>query len=400
MSKKPHLHSYSDQLAFDRLMLLIAGLVRYPGVGAEELEQAQNALVGVQRCLQRLAQEWKINFPPSYPSLPTIRKDLETLRHYGILDRRMYRWGYYLGTGALNREELQTAFQALSSQAKSLGDPQARQMYRSLEKRLRGMDLEHDGFFYPVREYLNRAIVRTDPEEMAELGETEYNLFHQFEQVKRAIATGQAIIISRRYDAYKQGRVGEEGIWPLQLVFYNTAWYLIYQKLKYPHLVISRVDRMADYCQPIPDQTRSLKAQLNALQQAHKLLKYGWGLKLGDYEPQQEELAGRLKPRWVKVRFFDQVIKFIQEGAVRHPKQQIKPGPKTDQGELEYIEYHVKLPERSFDEFLHWVNKYMNLAQVLSPFELVKKHAENAEKLAERYRLSKVFSSQEKNGKS
>jgi len=31
------------------------------------------------------------------------------LRRYGILDRQMYRWGYYLGTGALRRDELQVA---------------------------------------------------------------------------------------------------------------------------------------------------------------------------------------------------------------------------------------------------------------------------------------------------
>jgi len=43
---------------------------------------------------------------------PTLRKDLETLRRYGILDRQMYRWGYYLGTGALRRDELQVAFNA------------------------------------------------------------------------------------------------------------------------------------------------------------------------------------------------------------------------------------------------------------------------------------------------
>ncbi len=36
MAKKPTLHSHSDQQAFDRLLLLIATLVQYPGVGASE----------------------------------------------------------------------------------------------------------------------------------------------------------------------------------------------------------------------------------------------------------------------------------------------------------------------------------------------------------------------------
>jgi hypothetical protein len=42
-----------------------------------------------------------IELPDDYPATATIRKDLETLRDYGILDKRMYRWGYYLvHTGA------------------------------------------------------------------------------------------------------------------------------------------------------------------------------------------------------------------------------------------------------------------------------------------------------------
>ena len=95
---------------------------------------------------------------------------METLRRYGILDRQMYRWGYYLGTGALRRDELQVAFNALASQAKYQGDPQARQIHRALTKRLRGLDVELNGqLFYPVRQQMNRAIIHTDLEEMMAL---------------------------------------------------------------------------------------------------------------------------------------------------------------------------------------------------------------------------------------
>jgi hypothetical protein len=48
--------------------------------------------------------------PEGYPATPTIRKEWETLPRYSILDRRMYRWGYYLDTGAMSREEFQVAF--------------------------------------------------------------------------------------------------------------------------------------------------------------------------------------------------------------------------------------------------------------------------------------------------
>jgi len=104
----------------------------------------------------------------------------------GILDRQMYRWGYYLGTGAMRRDELQVAFNALASQAKYQGDPQARQIHRALTKRLRGLDLELNGqFFYPVRQQMNRAIIY-DLEEMMALGKQD-NLFHKWDVILEAI---------------------------------------------------------------------------------------------------------------------------------------------------------------------------------------------------------------------
>jgi len=76
----------------------------------------------------------------SYLSItPTLRKDLETLRRYGILDRQMYRWGYYLGTGALRRDELQVAFNALASQISRR--PTSQTNSPRLTKRLRGLDV-------------------------------------------------------------------------------------------------------------------------------------------------------------------------------------------------------------------------------------------------------------------
>jgi hypothetical protein len=59
------------------------------------------------------------------------------------------------------------AFQAIASQAKYQGNPQARKICEKLTKLLRGLDLElKDQLFYPVREHLNRAIIYTDPVEM------------------------------------------------------------------------------------------------------------------------------------------------------------------------------------------------------------------------------------------
>lgn len=293
MVKKPTLHPYADRLAFERLMLLIATLVQHPGVGAVDRDSlitdtgCHDALVAVQAQLQAIAVAAGIELPKDYPATPTIRKDLETLRRYGILDRRMYRWGYYLGTGAMSQDELRVAFSALTSIAKYQGDPQVRRIHQTLAKRLRGLDLELKGqFFYPVRQQLNRAINYTDPEEMRAKGENRDTLFHQLDLVEQAISQGQAIEISRSRDFYDKHRVGLIQVYPLQLIYYDIAWYLIYEYCSNGHLAVGRVNRFRDYCKVLSSPRRGLPAQQQSLSNAHKLLENGWGLDLGEPEAQ------------------------------------------------------------------------------------------------------------------
>ncbi|MBD2482815.1 YafY family protein [Planktothrix sp. FACHB-1365] len=387
MAKKPTLHPYSDQQAFERLMLLIATLVQYPGVGNTPPTQKgehRNALSDVQYHLQQLASELKINLPAGYPALPTIRKDIETLRRYSILEQRMYRWGYYLGTGVMSWEELQVAFQLLVSLSQYQADSKTRRICETLEKRLRGVNLERKGeFFYPVRQQLNRSIVWTDPDEMLEMGNVQHTLFHQLDQIENAILTGKAIEISRFSDPYNSGQIGLVKIWPLQLIHFNIAWYLLYESCENGQLTIGRMNRYGNYCQLL-SQTRPLQEQYDNLQKAHQLLNQGWGLNLGNLVEQQQELAGELPLELVHVRFFPPATNFILEGDRRHIRQQIKV-IKDKQGKLLSVDYKINLPSRSLNEFMIWVNKYLNLAQVLSPPELAQKQYQAACQMVERY---------------
>ena len=80
------------------------------------------------------------------------------------------------------------------------------------------------------------------------------------------------------------------------------------------------------------------------------------------------------------------VSRFIAEGDRRHPKQQIVLGPMdTSIDEPAYLDYRVKLPGRSLQEFSRWVYRYQENAQVLTPPELVEKHRLTANQLALRY---------------
>ncbi len=388
MAKKPTPHPYADRLAFERIMLLIATLAQYPGVGCAEADADEeghhDALQAVQQQLREVAKTVGVELPDGYPATPTIRKDLETLRRYGILDRRMYRWGYYLGTGAMNRQELQVAFHSLASTATYQGNPQARRIHQALAKRLRGLDLERE-FFYPVRQQLNRAIMHTDPEEMMLKGENRDTLFHKLDIVEIAISQGQAIEISRSSDPYGRGRVGIRQVWPLQLIYFDIAWYLIAEDFSNNHLTVGRLNRFKDYCQILTPNGRGLAAQEQSLSTAHKLLENGWGLYLGSLEEQQAELQGKLKLEAVKVRFFPPVINFILEGDRRHKNQKILLGSKDSNGDFTYVDYTVKLPRRSLKEFILWVYRHMDNAQILSPPDLVEQHRRSASALIDRY---------------
>jgi hypothetical protein len=389
MAKKPTPHPYSDRSSFERLMLLIATLVHYPGVGHIPEEERENhsgdALQAVQEKVCELAANLGIELPPGYPATATLRKDLQCLRDYGILDRRIYRWGYYLGTGVMSREQLQVMMCALESQGKYQGNPQARQLHELLSRRLRGLESATPGqFLYPVRQHLNRAIMETDPLEMMKRGNNQNTLFHQQATVEQAIASAQAIELSRKCDPYGRGLVGPLRLWPLQLVYHDIAWYLIYEYCETGHLAIGRFDRFGDYCQLLT-QHRTLEHQSQSLKNAHRLLQNGWGLYLGDPEEQAAELAGTLTLELVKVRFFSPVMEFIREGDCRHPQQKIKLGPKNETGQIKYIDYIVPLPRRSFKEFMLWVYRYMNNAIVLSPPELVQQHRQAAQDLVARW---------------
>jgi hypothetical protein len=381
-------HAYREQSAFDRLLLLIATLVQCPGVGrpdaadnSRSITESSDSFESIRVQMQAIAKTYGIDLP-NY-SAHTLRKDLKTLRQYGILDHRMYRWGYYLGTGALNREELQAALQALIAQAKSQGNPNVRRIVETLEQRLRGLNLElHGQLFYPVRTQLDRAIVYADPDEMMHQGKYRQTLFHQITAVEAAIASGQAIEILCQSNPYAKNATGYIKVHPLQLIYAEIAWYLLYEVYEQPFLVIRRVDRLSDYCQPIAGSNRSLLMQKESLEAAHKLLTNGWGLFLGEPHEQRQERAGKLELIDVWVRFFPPVTDFILEGDRRHPTQKVK---RHAHGKEVYVDYQVQLPRRSLNEFCYWVHRFMNHAQFVAPQFLVDQHHQAALNLVQRY---------------
>lgn len=399
MSQRPKSRTDQDSRAFQRLMLLIATLVKYPGIGYQTFDSSENlrsgkhhdALAEVRQRVRELATHLALGWPVEYPSIPTLRKDLKTLQEYQILDRRMYRWGYYLGTGVMSPDELKVAFDALRSRALYQGDPRIRQIYGQLERRLQGFTLESPAdFLYPVREQLDRSIDYTDPDEMMAKKKYRKTLYEHIDTLENAIVQGQAIEVARSSAPYGQKFTGLFLIYPLQLIYRDIAWYLVYETYPEGCLAIGRLNRFAGHCRILQDNYRSLEEQLHSLNNAHKLIRNGWGLNLGDLASQKLELAGQLALIPCKVRFFHPISYFIQEGETRHPQQKLK-NPQIDPQTkiLNSIDYHIDLPSRSLEEFLWWVQRYLEHACILSPPELAEKHQRSAQTLLDRYSSQK-----------
>ena len=380
-------HSYAGLPAFERLLLLIATFVRYPGVGCidpmeSDSDKSHDTLSIVHTYLYKVASELNVELPPY--SCHTIESDLKTLRRYGLLDRQTYRWGYYLGTGAMNQEELQVALNALHSQAKYQEDPQINLIYQRLTRRLRGLNLK-DEMFYPVRTQLDRVIVYTDPKEMMARGKYRDTLFEKLDALEAAIVKGQAVELYRYRNPYNPEKTGYEQVYPLQLIYADIAWYLLQEDYKDGHLVVSRLDRFSDHFKVLDSKGRGSNIQWESVHIAHRLLEAGWGLKLGSREDQRREIRGELELVQVQVRFFPEVMEFIQEGEKRHPKQDIKLGPKGKDGKPAYVDYIVKLPKRSLEEFCRWVYRFMGNAQFIYPQHLAEQHQKFARVLIDRY---------------
>ncbi|MFN9886213.1 MAG: helix-turn-helix transcriptional regulator, partial [Pseudanabaena sp.] len=379
MPKTNNLHPHSDRQAFERLLLLIATFIHHPGIGCPDrignnFQSAHESLEAVQAKVYEVAQQYNISLTKY--SIPTLRKDLVTLRKYGLLEKRIYRWGYFLGTGVMSFKDLQVALNALNSMAKYQRSPQAIRIYQELEQKLRGKQiLESADYLYPVRSQIDRAIIYTDLDEMLDIKKNRYNLYHCLEQVESAIAIVQEITIYRNTDHYSQ-KIGYLQVFPLQLIYRDIAWYLLYEYVENGHIEIERIDRFTDQIQFV-NQPRGTDLQKSSLNVAMNLFKKGWGLFLGEPSEQAREIAGTLEYVQIKIRFFAPVIAFIEEGEKRHISQVI-----DLRGKPEYIDYSISLPPRSLNEFCRWVHQFVHHAQVLEPKDLRDRFRFTAQRLA------------------
>lgn len=304
-------HSYSDIEPFQRLIKTINFILQNPF-----LQSNQGSLQTLVSALQKQGIVYG-------EAKDTIRKDIETvLKPYKILPEFALRQGYFAGTGILSKQELIKVFDVIQSQAKSLDDPLALDIYEIFSLRMKQSQLIADNNIYPVRGIAHHSIVNLDY-----LHETA--LARNINRLEEAIAECKLLKLNRFSD---RGRyVGDEATaftaYPLQIVFYHWAWYLGLECVSGENAGLFRFERLDRlYIAQSEAMQRTIKEQTQSLKKFQKLTDASVGIFLGYSTEYQRLYLSKNKEEnnqvitTVELWFNDTKFKFICEGTKRFPR--------------------------------------------------------------------------------
>ncbi|MEA5504175.1 AAA family ATPase [Halotia wernerae UHCC 0503] len=375
-------HGYSDWYTFQRLVQIIRFILHQPLL--------QNTGGGSLPTLVSALQHHEII---DSDGLDTVRKDIEkVLKPYKILPEFPLRDGYFAGTAILSVYELTKVFDVLQSQAKSLNDPVALDIYETFATRMAQSKMSISKV-YPVRAIANRNMI--DPEFLP-LDALSKNL----QQIEEAIVKGQLLELNR-FPGGGKFALDEAGFFlafPLQIVFCNQAWYLGYECEggKYAGLLrFERLDRL--FIGQLQNKVRSRQEQENSLQKLQKLSAAGIGIFLGYSASDQHNFLSHNKQErsqvcvTIEMWFNDVIFRFITEGTKRFPSQQMKMSSPVETGRLalpKSIFCLKKTQDKSFPnrfqlilpkwyladvEFLRWIVGFGGNVKIVKPEELMLK---------------------------
>ncbi|EAW35186.1 AAA family ATPase [Lyngbya sp. PCC 8106] len=310
-------HAYSNLKPFKRLMTTIRLILTKPFL--------QNQGEG---SLKTLAQAICKELETEGDCYNKLRKDIENvLKPFKILPEFPLRAGYFAGTGILSVLELKQIFAILQSQANSIQDPISLEIYETFKNRmaLSGLLTER---LYPTRAIAHRSMI---DERLLHKS----TLYHQIKQVEEAIVHCELLEVIRLKGRgkFSGDNEGILQIWPLQIAFYHSAWYLGYEQEGGTEAGLLRFERLDRLASPAPQkQSRSLEMQEMALQRLHQLLDASVGMFLGNKVSVQRQFLGSQTERKsvevkVELRFDNTIYPFICEGTKRFAKGKLKMSP-------------------------------------------------------------------------
>ncbi|MCP9804499.1 WYL domain-containing protein [Cyanobium sp. T1G-Tous] len=271
--------------------------------------------------------------PGSYLSgeTATLRKDLEKiLTPYGFRNRNdNVRHGYCLGTAVLPAARLQELHNVLRQSAGRLADPSAQNLLAELDERLGWAGISADGVA-PVRSYARHAVVDTKLVRRDSLAAP-----RRADAIEAAIVEQRRVLLERYpgVGSFADSPAGELRVWPLQLIFHNVGWYLLYEEDQVGHeqgLIRSeRLDRLALRSSD-GGLRRSKEEQAAALARLERLLHHSGGIYFGADLVQQLAIASpsaqRRSQALITMRFCcaPWAFAFIREGLQRYPIEHMR----------------------------------------------------------------------------
>ena len=261
----------------------------------------------------------------------TLRKDLEKiLTPYGFRNRNdNVRHGYCLGTAVLSPPRLQELHNVVRQTAGRLADPSAQDLLAELDERLGWAGISADGL-PPVRSFARHAVVDTALVRRDSLAAP-----RRAEAIEAAIV-GHRRVLLQRYPgvgSFADSPDGELRVWPLQLIFHNVGWYLLFEEDhvgREQGLIRSeRLDRLA-LRNAQGDLRRSPEEHDSALARLERLLHHSGGIYFGADLGQQLVIASHSAQRRIQIlqtmRFCcaPWAFAFIREGLQRYPIEHIR----------------------------------------------------------------------------
>ena len=260
----------------------------------------------------------------------TLRKDLEKLlTPYGFRVRNdNVRHGYALGTALLSAPRLREIHGVVSQAAARLGDPSAQDLLTELEQRLRWGGISPDASA-PVRTYANHSVVDAalvHPDSLA----ADRHGYKQAEAIETAILEHRRVVLERfsSVASFPGSPSGELRVWPLQLIFHNIGWYLLFEEDAVAQsqglIRTERLDRLA-LRRSESRNRRSDDEHREAVERAGRLLHLSGGIYCGDDLSDQLALTGpsvRARTQGlVTLRFSCEgwAFAFIRESVLRFP---------------------------------------------------------------------------------
>ena len=307
-----------DAPVFQRVFTLLRHLLQHPFDRAAGIPLPEHLI----RQLESI--------PGAYLSgeTATLRKDLEhILTPYGFRHRNdNVRHGYCLGTAVLSPPRLRELHHVVRQAAGRLADPSAEHLLAELDQRLGWAGISADGL-PPVRSYARHAVV-----DSALVRRDSLAAPRRAEAIETAIVEHRRVLLERYpgVGTFAGSPDGELRVWPLQLIFHNVGWYLLYEEDHVGQeagLIRSeRLDRLAlRGSGGRGDLRRTAEAHQAALQRLERLLHLSGGIYFGENLEQQLALGGasvqRRQAALVTLRFCcaPWAFAFIREGLQRYP---------------------------------------------------------------------------------